>query len=242
MESNETVVYRNDLNLVPLKKFRSVEMDIFFAVCSKMKEKGNQDIVLSFERLRQLSGQSDKSYRRFISDTDMMYRKLLTLLYNRKRDGVTEYFVLFTKFTIDENKQEVSIRVNPDLGYILNDLQIEFTKYELKEFTTLSSRYTKTLYRLLKQYRDTGFYVVTIDNFRSILDIPKSYRMTDIDRQVLNPAILELKDIFPGIKVEKVKQGKTISRLKFTFKKQSTIDKDNLPVIPMFDWLNGDDS
>lgn len=239
MESNETVVYRNDLNLVPLKKFRSVEMDIFFAVCSKMKDKGNQDIRLSFDNLKKISGQSDKSYRRFIQDTDLMYQKLLTLTYRTKEKGLTEYFVLFTKFSIDENKQEVSIRVNPDLEYILNDLQIEFTKYELKEFTTLSSRYTKTLYRLLKQYRDTGFYVVNMDSFRQLLDIPDSYRMTDIDRQVLNPAMEELNNIFKNIRVEKIKKGRSVVRLRFLFDKQDKIIQEDLPKVPMYNWLKG---
>lgn len=36
--SGETVVYKNDLNLVPLRKFTSIEINLFFAMCNKLKE------------------------------------------------------------------------------------------------------------------------------------------------------------------------------------------------------------
>ena len=36
--SGETVVYQNEMNLVPLRKFTSTEIDIFFSLCNKLKE------------------------------------------------------------------------------------------------------------------------------------------------------------------------------------------------------------
>ena len=35
--SGETVVYQNEMNLVPLRKFTSTEIDIFFSLCNKLK-------------------------------------------------------------------------------------------------------------------------------------------------------------------------------------------------------------
>ena len=46
--TGETVVYKNDLNLVPLRKFTSTEINLFFAMCNKLKEKETNTLHLSF--------------------------------------------------------------------------------------------------------------------------------------------------------------------------------------------------
>ncbi|CUU91037.1 putative RepE [Campylobacter hyointestinalis subsp. hyointestinalis] len=87
--------------------------------------------------------------------------------------------------------------------------------WELIEFSNLTSKYTQTLYRILKQFRSTG--TVTIfendwDKFVEIMDIPKGYAMSDIDKRILTPAIKELSEktlfstdrvIFENLKYEK---------------------------------------
>ena len=51
-----------------------------------------------------------------------------------------------------------------------------FTIFELLEFTSLSSKYSKTLYRLLKQWRTQGEYIFhDIADFREKMDIPESF-------------------------------------------------------------------
>ncbi len=46
------------------------------------------------------------------------------------------------------------------------------------------------MFRLLKQYKHTGYLKIHIDDFKNRLDIPKSYRMTDINKNVLNLLLL----------------------------------------------------
>ncbi|WP_144487898.1 replication initiation protein, partial [Bacillus subtilis] len=73
------------------------------------------------------------------------------------------------------------------LKYILNSITNNFTKFELKEMTNLKSTYSKNMFRILKQYKHTGYMKIKIDDFRERLDVPKSYRMTDINKNVLKP-------------------------------------------------------
>ena len=40
--SGETVIYKNEMNLVPLRRFTATEINLFFAMCNKLKE---QDTV-----------------------------------------------------------------------------------------------------------------------------------------------------------------------------------------------------
>ena len=49
------VRYQNELNLVPLKEFNAKEMDLFFALCARMKERGLDNVRFSFEELKELS-------------------------------------------------------------------------------------------------------------------------------------------------------------------------------------------
>ncbi|MGC6761907.1 replication initiation protein, partial [Escherichia coli] len=74
----------------------------------------------------------------------------------------------------------VEVRVNQDLDYIINGLTTEFSRFELSAFTSIRSTYAKTLFRLLMQYRSTGYYVVSIEDFRELLDIPEYYQMGNI--------------------------------------------------------------
>ncbi|GAA7840027.1 hypothetical protein JP0186_07070 [Helicobacter pylori] len=72
-----------------------------------------------------------------------------------------------------------------------------FTSFNLLEFQQVRGKYAKTLYRLLKQYKSTGILSVEWTQFRELLDIPKDYKMENIDQKVLTPALKELKKIYP---------------------------------------------
>ncbi|WP_142971278.1 replication initiation protein, partial [Enterococcus faecalis] len=132
----------------------------------------------------------------------------------------------------------VEVRVNQDLDYIINGLTTEFSRFELSAFTSIRSTYAKTLFRLLMQYRSTGYYVVSIEDFRELLDIPEYYQMGNIDQKVLKPAMKELHNYFENLEVTKIKakKGNKIAKLEFTF----TGLKTNKPSVTMHDWVNGE--
>lgn len=233
------VKHANELNRVPMRDFSATEMDLFFSLCAKMKDKGSQKIRFDFDTLRSLSDYKPTAIKRFANDLESVYDKMLQLTYRTYEDGVREKFVLFTGFKIDENNQYVEISVNPDLEHILNELSSEFVKYELVEFTSIRSSYAKTMYRLLKQYRSTGFFKIKIEDFKEILDIPKSYQMSDIDRRVLKPIKKELSAFFNPLDIKKIKakKGNRIAMIEFRFKE---IPKNPNPV-PMINWLETED-
>ncbi|MFH7726704.1 replication initiation protein, partial [Streptococcus agalactiae] len=147
-------------------------------------------------------------------------------------------FVLFNGFKIDKKQKFVEVRVNQDLDYIINGLTTEFSRFELSAFTSIRSTYAKTLFRLLMQYRSTGYYVVSIEDFRELLDIPEYYQMGNIDQKVLKPAMKELHNYFENLEVTKIKakKGNKIAKLEFTF----TGLKTNKPSVTMHDWVNGE--
>lgn len=222
-EMNEIVKYHNDLNTVPFKRFNSNEMDLFFAICAKMRDKGTDTVTFSFDQLRYLSNYKPTAIKRFVNDLVQTYDKYLNLVYTIEKDGVLEKFVLFTGFKIDSNNKIVDITINTKFDYILNELTGNFTRFELQEFTSLNSSYSKTMYRLLKQWRTIGVKEWPIESFRELLDIPKSYPMNKIDTKVLEPIKKELSPYFKRLKIEKIKkgQGNKVVALKFSFLAES---------------------
>jgi len=225
----ELTVYKNELNTVPFRKFNAVEMDLFFSICSKMRNKGISRIKYSFADLKELSKYSDNHKERFINDLENVYSKMTKLSYRKETSSRIDYFILFTGFAIEKIEEYVEIKVNPELEHIINKITGDFTKFELQEFTELRSSYSKTTFRLLKQFRQTGFWKIDIDEFKELLDIPKSYKINDLTKRVLEPIQKELEPIFKNFKISKIKakKGNKIEYLEFKFKAEDDMNRKN---------------
>ena len=223
--SGETVVYQNEMNLVPLRKFTSTEIDIFFSLCNKLKEQDIKEVSISFEELRHLSNYYHRSQKRFVKDLEHVYDKLLSLTYTERSGLSFKKFVLFTGYEVNVDTQELIVSINPKLKHVLNEITKDFTKFELKEMTHLKSTYSKNMFRLLKQYKHTGYFKIQINDFRERLDIPSSYRMTHINQKVLTPIINELNFIFKNLHINKIKakKGLKIEWIEFTFDPEKRI-------------------
>lgn len=223
--SGETVVYQNEMNLVPLRKFTSTEIDIFFSLCNKLKEQDIKEVSISFEELRHLSNYYHRSQKRFVKDLEHVYDKLLSLTYTERSGLSFKKFVLFTGYEVNVDTQELIVSINPKLKHVLNEITKDFTKFELKEMTHLKSTYSKNMFRLLKQYKHTGYFKIQINDFRERLDIPSSYRMTHINQKVLTPIINELNFIFKNLHINKIKakKGRKIEWIEFTFDPEKRI-------------------
>ena len=221
------VVYKDEMNTVPLRNFNSKEMDLFFSICSKMRNKDLNTITFDFEDLKELSNYKITAINHFISDLESIYSKLLQLDFRIETEAKIIKFVLFTEYEIDKIKETISIKTNERFKFILNDILGDFTKFELEEFTTLSSSYSKTAYRLLKQFRQSGYYIVKIDEFRRLLDIPESYKMGNIDQKVLEPIKRELPQYFNNLKITKLrgtgKRKRFIENIEFKFKPEDDV-------------------
>ena len=223
------VVYKDELNTVPLRSFNSKEMDLFFSICSKMRNKDLTTIKFTFDDLRELSDYKYTAYDRFVKDIEGVYDKLIQL--NIRLGNSTEFtkFVLFTKYSVSAKNETVEIRINEEFKEILNNIAGDFTKFELMEFTTLASSYSKTAYRFLKQFRQSGYYIVQIDEFRRLFDVPESYQMSDIDKRVLDRIEDELPTYFKNLRINKLrgkgKRKRFIEYIEFKFKPETDIEK-----------------
>lgn len=211
------VKYHNNINNVSLRKFNAVELDLFMVLCHKMYNKNMKKVVYTFEELKELTNFSSTDTKDFVSALDNTYNKLIETNIKIGDDVKWTRFVLFTEYTVDTKEKKITIQVNEKFQWVLNKLTENFTIFELEQFLDIRSSYAKECYRRLKRFRDTGLWIVKIDEFKRLLDIPETYRMCDIDKWVLTPIKKELREYFSNFKVEKIKKGRKIDRLKFTF-------------------------
>ncbi len=222
--ANEIVKYHHELNTIPLRKFTPVEMNLFFSIVSRMREKGDKTVRFTFDQLKDLSNYKATANVRFIDDLETTYDKLMDLRFGRRSaDGLQrERFVLFNQFKID-GKADIpfaEIQVHEKALPLLNNLE-EWVRYSLQQFNELESSYSKTMFRLLKQYRTKGFAYFSKEDFLELLDIPKSYKQPDIDKRVIKPIRQELTAIFKGLTIKKKYgkgRGKPVIGYQFTFK------------------------
>ena len=222
--ANEIVKYHHELNTIPLRKFTPVEMNLFFSIVSRMRDVGDKKVQFTFEQLKDLSNYKATANVRFIDDLETTYDKLMDLRFGRRSaDGLQrERFVLFNQFKID-GKADIpfaEIQVHEKALPLLNNLE-EWVRYYLQQFNELESSYAKTMFRLLKQFRTKGVAYFSKEDFHELLDIPKSYRQSDINKNVIKPIQQELTAIFKGLTIKKKYgkgRGKPVIGYQFTFK------------------------
>lgn len=222
--ANEIVKYHHELNTIPLRKFTPVEMNLFFSIVSRMREKGDKTVRFSFDQLKDLSNYKATANIRFVEDLKATYEKILSLRFGRRSESGLSYdmFVMFTEFKIngDVENPYVDIRIYEKALPLLNNLD-EWVRYSLQQFNELQSSYAKTMFRLLKQYRTKGFAYFSKEDFHELLDIPKSYKQPDIDKRVIKPIRQELTVIFKGLTIKKKYgkgRGKPVIGYQFSFK------------------------
>lgn len=236
--SNDVVRYNSRLDAVPLRNFTPVEMDIFWAVVSKMKRKGTKELTFGFEIFKEISHYDRREKESFYNALKNTWDKMKQLNYQYEDESYFEELILFQRFVIDKDNEQVIIQASERFEFILNSIGTNFTRFELENITKLSSGYSKELYRQLMSHRDIkhrgGAWFVKIEDFKEILAIPNSYRMRDIDKQILKKAEKEFttpdqfgKPMFSVFRVEKVKarKGNKIGSLKIYFQEPDLIPK-----------------
>lgn len=232
------VKYNNDMNNVSFIGFKEKELDLFFSICFKMKEQGIQSVTLSFEELKSLSNYINRNLSRFYKDLEEVYNKLLELKFRYEDDKKIERFVLFTRYLIDKEDKTVTIQINERFKYILNNLVANYTKLDLLDFVSLNSIYSKNMFKLLKQWDSICEKIYNIEILRVNLGVPESYDTSNFNRKVLKPISTELPKYFDGLKIEKLKTGKKVTDLKFSWKRKKEVIEAEVVEVKISEKLN----
>lgn len=222
--SNEIVKHHNDLNTVIMRKWTAEEMNFFFAIITKVRDEGTRLMKFDTDELRYLASK-DFHLDRWSQTMKSVADKVVDLKYYERTEHSYAVMNLFSYFRVDEKECIVEVEVSSKFEYVINKLEAQFTQYELAEFTNIRSTYAKTAYRLLKQWRTVGRKEFKIDEFKLLLDMPSSYKSSEIDRAVIAPILKQLSPYFKDLKVKKIKskkRGNPVLGYEFTWEKEVT--------------------
>lgn len=262
----EIVKYHNDFNKIKLPNFTAQEQNLLFTILAKIKNKkqeNNEPIRLFMKDIVIGKIESREVFTKIMESLKHKFFKAsFRQIIETETEIIDSHFHLFNKMDIHYTKKDpndgyddskifyhIDLEVNQRFEYLIKELTSNFTTFELLEFINLNSKYTKTLYRLLKQYRSTGIMKMKWDEFASIMDIPRNTYMCDIDKQILKPAIKELtkertlfdknRVAFQNLQYEKIKekgfggrgQGGKVVGIQFTFtpEAKTTIEQQTTP-------------
>lgn len=247
---SDIVKYHNDFNKIKLPSFSEQEQNMLFGILTKIKEKKLGENV-NFTSKELLKFSTENLTNKALDDVivtlrDKFFKADFTILIeDKERDLIGKEIInLFQSFKLwypsgdyeYTNLQRIELSVNPHFEYLINQLTANFTAFELSEFIALSGKYTKTLYRLLKQYRTTGKAYFEWEEFCRVMDIPQDYRQSEIDKRIIKPALKELtkeRTLFDQVRIpfknlaykkEKTAgrgRGGKVSGIVFTFKPEN---------------------
>jgi plasmid replication initiation protein len=121
----------------------------------------------------------------------------------------------------------ITIALNPILKPYFLELA-KYTTYELKWYMTFSSWYSMRLFEILSAYKDTGFWIISINEYRSIMDCEDKYvgDNSKLIKKTISEPLIELESSSMAFTVEEIKNKekgekgrKAITHLKFVLKK-----------------------
>lgn len=104
--------------------------------------------------------------------------------------------VVFTAWHDIKNTNKIELTLNiwaiPFLVYY--GVGVGGTQFDKHLALSLGGEYTKRIYKMLCRWKDKPQWEYSIDELRKSLDIPISYDNNQIDRVVLNPAQVKIKE------------------------------------------------
>ena len=251
---NEIVEYHNDFHKLNLGNFSELEQNLLMGVLVNCRNQGDKIIKMCYDDVLHYVDKRKNITKKELLDIIINLRtnffkldfKVIKKQGNLKCEA---YYNLFSKFEIYINEIEnlekqkleqqfshLILKVNDDFAYIINELTRDFTQFELDEFLYLRGKYSKSLYRLLKGVRKTGYYIKKWNDFKEQMGIPLSMRNATIEKQILKPCVDKLSQtmkthLFDAripfenleykLKKESSKRGKPqVTHIEFYFKPQ----------------------
>ena len=123
------------------------------------------------------------------------------------------------------NSSYVKIKFTDDVMPLITNLERHFTSYQLEQVKDLTSIYAIRLYELLISWKQKKKVELSLVDLRLKLGIePNEYKaMNNFKAKVLDLAVSQINEHTDiTVKYEQVKQGRTITGFKFSFKQKAS--------------------
>lgn len=228
-QMNEVAKYSNELNKLPLRGMNLNQKKVFATFLWMIKETSGEVIEMDYDKFMELTQTKPRSLsagREIVKNT---IKKVMSLsIAEISTDKSDVFFPFFVDAEISKESGDIRVAINPRYAHYIKDFATAFTTLPLEIHNSFRGEYTGDIYKFFRQYSDTGFWAVTVEDFRKYLAIPSSYNLGMIAKQIIDPAIEELKGHYPELRYDKIYEKKKrgqrgrpkVSSLRFYFTKE----------------------
>ena len=233
----KAVVYNNDLNKLNIGMFSPGLQDVFvtIAACARDGDEIGGQIVgienmlthhveISFDDFRKMTGLSMRGDGYVVEVMEKFGKDIASLQYQLILPTKIIGGSLFPLYEIDKETRTLKVAVSPSLSYILSDTDKNFTEFLVEDHCNLTGKASKTLYRILCQWKCQGY-----TQWYGIDELKTVFGCIDYDNKnfvrELRKAIKELTDkkafrnLTMDFKKDRSQKGAPISDIQFKFSK-----------------------
>jgi len=187
----------------------------------KRSDDTNEEYIVRVQDFKELTGQKTKRIYELIEEAlEDLLKNPLKIPLDKEH---TKFLMTNWVSSAVYDAGQVSFLIDKRLKPFLLEVKEKFLKYKLENILSLRSSYSIRLYEILKdwlelnnRYGNKAEKIVKLEDFREILEVPKSYRFNDIKRQILEKAKSELEEHTDIIfDYEEIKTGRKVTHLKF---------------------------
>lgn len=98
---NEIVKYHKDFeNKLVLKTFTASELNFLMAICTKVRDKKEDEIIFTFNELKKLTKWDNNNSSLFVKNLENTNKKLMALNFRIEDEKEIVQFVLFPTFRV----------------------------------------------------------------------------------------------------------------------------------------------
>jgi plasmid replication initiation protein len=170
----------------------------------------------------------DTAYELLKDSVETLFNRRATVdVYDKRKDKMRPMTVRWvTAMAYEEGEGAVTLRFGIEVVPLVTRLEEQFTMYELKQISGLSSAYAIRLYELLMQWKAAGKTpVFEVDVFRNQLgvELGEYGRVDNFKRRVLDIAVNQVNENTDiDVTYEQHKKGRVITGFSFRFKQKKT--------------------
>lgn len=234
----EMVEYSKDI-ATAISGLEAYELDVFMILTylarqkipnSKADTEKDLEVTLSIKELKQIIRLNGSTSNPRI---EKAMKNLFDTKYYFRRDRYIVAHHIFEELRLDVDRDELILKIKKDYIWLFFRLSGNFTQHKILEFNSLKGRYAKRIYQIIMSYKNLKSWEMDADLFRVILEIPKTYGWSDIDKR-FSSVIKEFEektDIknFNLIKIKEGK-GKKVTKVRFEWDFENSSKKTDVPL------------
>ena len=209
-----SVKYANHFNKASLGSLSPTELNILHSILVELRKYGASiltssenipeiiKVSISFSEIYKLCSldarhNSEQELFKVVQTFAQKAMSMSPLIEITPQEDAIKWTYFFHAMIFDQQQKLFFIEMDQSIfrGLLL-ELNNGYTQFDLTEFLSIKTKYAKLLYRLLKQYKTTGYMLISIADLKAGLEIPKSYNWSAIKKQIIEKSVDELKKPF----------------------------------------------